>query len=235
MSLKRSRMFPLLTAALAFACESEPGLGPGQTLSIDATVQRFTSVESSCWALATSSRQYEPVDLPAEFRVDGRAVHVVLRDAPPPMLSDGHLRCPVRPPNSRPVPRWAAGWSRQRRAAAACRHVPWCAWLLGLSRAPPPAISWSPSRRRSYRTVESRSMLRRDAPAHVSRSASLWWALCGRGSWHHAGVGAAMRPPNLRLKLPGDDRFIRKALCRALTGTGRSSTSLAPAGGSPAA
>ena len=82
MSLKRSRMFALLTAALAFACESEPGLGPGQTVSIDATVQRFTSVESSCWALATSSHQYEPVDLPAEFRVDGRAVHVVLRDAP---------------------------------------------------------------------------------------------------------------------------------------------------------
>lgn len=83
MSLKRSCPLPFLAAVLAFACGSEPGLGPNQTLSgIDATVRYVRSVETACWALATTDGLYEPVDLPAEFQVDGRVVHVVLRDAP---------------------------------------------------------------------------------------------------------------------------------------------------------
>ena len=85
MVLQRRRTFLLLLAILALGCSSQQHLGPltgDQTLSVDATVRFVSSVEGGCWILATTHEQYQPVDLPAAFRVDARAVHVVLRDAP---------------------------------------------------------------------------------------------------------------------------------------------------------
>ena len=40
------------------------------------------NIEGGCWVLATVNGRYEPLDLPAAFRVDGRAVTVKLRGAP---------------------------------------------------------------------------------------------------------------------------------------------------------
>ncbi len=39
---------------------------------------RFVDVEGGCWALDTDSVRYEPLGLPAEYRVDGMAVQTVV-------------------------------------------------------------------------------------------------------------------------------------------------------------
>ena len=73
------RILPAVAAAFALGCSS-PSLPFYQ---IDATV-RFVNVEGGCWSLVTSPehKAYQPVDLPASFRIDSLAVRVVLRDAP---------------------------------------------------------------------------------------------------------------------------------------------------------
>ncbi|MDH3495559.1 MAG: hypothetical protein OER21_02235 [Gemmatimonadota bacterium] len=48
--------------------------------AVTATV-RFVDVEGGCWALDTDSVRYEPLGLPAEFRVDGSAVQAVIESA----------------------------------------------------------------------------------------------------------------------------------------------------------
>ncbi len=78
MSSQRQCTFVVLVAALAFGCSS-----PTAPLNVDATVRLASTVEGACWSLVTTTnRVYEPVDLPSAFRIDGLAVHVVLRDAP---------------------------------------------------------------------------------------------------------------------------------------------------------
>ena len=48
------------------------------TLAIDATVQ-FLNIEGGCWALTLSSAtRLEPLNLPADFRVDGLKVRATI-------------------------------------------------------------------------------------------------------------------------------------------------------------
>ncbi len=82
-----TRSSAMLAGALTLGCSSDvldpaPHLAPNQTLAVDATVRFLTTVEGGCWGLATQHGLYEPVDLGSGFRVDGRKVRVVLRDAP---------------------------------------------------------------------------------------------------------------------------------------------------------
>ncbi len=78
MFLQRQRTFSVLVATLAFGCSS-----PTAPLSVDATVRLASTVEGGCWSLVTATNTiYQPVDLPSSFRIDGLAVHAVLRDAP---------------------------------------------------------------------------------------------------------------------------------------------------------
>jgi len=60
-----------------------PGVDPGflGRLATPATV-RFIDVEGGCWRLDTPRGHFEPIGLPAEFRVDGLEVNVSLRSAP---------------------------------------------------------------------------------------------------------------------------------------------------------
>jgi len=72
------RIVSVLVTTLALGCKSStmPLFG------IDATVH-FSTIEGGCWSLVTNGHKvYQPIDLPARFRVDGLAVSVVLRDAP---------------------------------------------------------------------------------------------------------------------------------------------------------
>lgn len=63
----------------ACAVLSEPG--PGDEFSARATV-RFLNVEGGCWRLdLQNGDKYEPVDMPAGFRTDGRQVVVKLKIA----------------------------------------------------------------------------------------------------------------------------------------------------------
>jgi hypothetical protein len=80
MFLPRQLTPPLLTALLAVGCNSQQAFAPGP--GVDATVRFASTVEGGCWSVATTTQVYEPVDLPTSFRIDGLAVHVVLRDAP---------------------------------------------------------------------------------------------------------------------------------------------------------
>ncbi len=79
MLLLRRCAVPVLVATLALACNADHFLTPIQ--GVDATV-RLTPVEGGCWSIVTPNQVYEPVDLPAAFRIDGLAVHVVLREVP---------------------------------------------------------------------------------------------------------------------------------------------------------
>lgn len=82
------RLAITMGAVVCLGCAAELGpipdgarqLTDGQVLKIDATV-RFMEIEGGCWVLATADGRYEPVDLPASFRVDGKAVRVRLRAA----------------------------------------------------------------------------------------------------------------------------------------------------------
>src|SRR5437879_4838451 len=80
MFLPRLLTLPLFAATLAVGCNSQQAFAPGR--GVDATVRFASAVEGGCWSIATTSQVYQPVDLPAAFRIDGLAVHVVLRDAP---------------------------------------------------------------------------------------------------------------------------------------------------------
>ena len=77
MSLKCQSLFSALITSVAFGCGA-----PTAAVGLDATVHFATNVEGGCWSLVTSSKAYEPVDLPDGFRVEGLRVHVVLNDAP---------------------------------------------------------------------------------------------------------------------------------------------------------
>ena len=79
MLLSRALTPTLLAATLALACSSERFLTP--LLGVDATV-RFAAIEGGCWSIVTPHQVYQPVDLPATFRIDGLAVHVVLSEVP---------------------------------------------------------------------------------------------------------------------------------------------------------
>lgn len=52
-----------------------------EVVATNATV-RFVDLEGGCWMLETPLGTYEPLGLPAAFRVDGLEVYVVLRRAP---------------------------------------------------------------------------------------------------------------------------------------------------------
>ncbi len=76
----RLHVVPLLAIALGLGCNSQQSVAP--KIGVDATVRFAHSVEASCWSLATTSKVYQPVDLPAAFQIEGLVVHVTLRDAP---------------------------------------------------------------------------------------------------------------------------------------------------------
>ena len=87
MRLALVRLSMALIIASALSC-ADGSTGPGRVPSLppsplgtNATV-RFIDIEGGCWALDTPRGRYEPIGLPAEFRVDGLAVVVTLRDAP---------------------------------------------------------------------------------------------------------------------------------------------------------
>lgn len=77
-------------AAVGFACakpleplqswRSGPVLDVNQTVRTNATV-RFVALEGGCWAIQTPRGEYEAVNLPERFRVNGLRVNVVLRGA----------------------------------------------------------------------------------------------------------------------------------------------------------
>ncbi len=78
-----------LLAILAVSCERSPApttntrqagppLGANQTLATDAVV-RYVGLEGGCWALDTPQGSYEATGLASQYRVDGLAVHVVMR------------------------------------------------------------------------------------------------------------------------------------------------------------
>jgi hypothetical protein len=77
-------VFTALIVGAALSC-ADAGTAPGapllQPLATNATV-RFVGIEGGCWSLDTPQGHYEPINLPAEFRVDGLAVRVSLRAAP---------------------------------------------------------------------------------------------------------------------------------------------------------
>lgn len=84
MRLALVRLSTVLIVASALSCAGA-GTGPGtflnSPLGTNATV-RFVDIEGGCWSLDTPHGHYEPINLPAEFRVDGLAVRVSLRAAP---------------------------------------------------------------------------------------------------------------------------------------------------------
>jgi hypothetical protein len=65
------------------ACGSRPPAA-AEPAGEPATV-RFIQVETGCWVIETQAERVQPVELAEEFKVDGLAVNVVLRDAPPMM------------------------------------------------------------------------------------------------------------------------------------------------------
>jgi hypothetical protein len=83
------RLTPVLLGSTILACAGhDPGTGPAgpplsvnEALATNATV-RFVDLEGGCWAIETPAGTYEPIGLPAAFRIHGLAVHVVLRGAP---------------------------------------------------------------------------------------------------------------------------------------------------------
>lgn len=52
---------------------------PG-VIGTDAVV-RFVNVEGGCWRLDVGSTHYEPLNLPAAFKTDGKPVRVAMRTA----------------------------------------------------------------------------------------------------------------------------------------------------------
>jgi len=77
----------IIVSAFAIGCSSDPldpgpRLAPNQTIAVEAAVRFLRTVEGGCWGLATRSGLYEPVDLASSYRVNGKKVRVVLRDAP---------------------------------------------------------------------------------------------------------------------------------------------------------
>lgn len=57
-----------------------PPLASGQVMTTEATV-RLLPVEGGCWVLSTATGRYQPVNLPDEYKTDGKAVRVVMRGA----------------------------------------------------------------------------------------------------------------------------------------------------------
>ena len=84
MRLALVRLSTVLIVASALSC-ADAATGPGpflnSPLATNATV-RFVDIEGGCWSLDTPQGHYSPIDLPAEFSVDGLAVRVSLRAAP---------------------------------------------------------------------------------------------------------------------------------------------------------
>ena len=77
------RLSTALIVGSTLSCTDANGPGgPGfhGLLATPATV-RFINIEGGCWELDTPRGDYEPIGLPAEFRVDGLAVNVTLRAA----------------------------------------------------------------------------------------------------------------------------------------------------------
>jgi hypothetical protein len=62
-------------------------LSPDESVTLDATVRDMQEIGKGCAHLETTQGRFEPVDLPAEFLVDGLQVRVRLRAAPPDMIS----------------------------------------------------------------------------------------------------------------------------------------------------
>ena len=93
--------YPVIVAAitlLAGACSpdnvGDPGTDTGRvwwTTGVDATV-RLVGVEGGCWVLDVGDQNYQPTNLPADYRVDGLRVRVRFRE-----LRDAASFCMVGP------------------------------------------------------------------------------------------------------------------------------------------
>ena len=85
-----STALTFLAAVVGLACakpleplqswRSAPVLDVNQTVRASGTI-RFVALEGGCWAIQTPGGDYEAVNLPERFRVNGLRVSVVLRGA----------------------------------------------------------------------------------------------------------------------------------------------------------
>lgn len=83
--MQKKIMACIAIAAVALtACGSQPPAAAAAPEGEPATV-RFLQIETGCWVIETKEERVQPVELAEEFKVDGLAVTVVLRDAPPMM------------------------------------------------------------------------------------------------------------------------------------------------------
>ena len=55
-----------------------PALDLDQVLTTNGTI-RFVAIEGGCWAIRTPQGDYEPSNLPRNYRINGLAVHATLR------------------------------------------------------------------------------------------------------------------------------------------------------------
>ena len=79
-----------LVACIALACVAMTACGSrppaaATTPEGEPAIVRFVQVETGCWVIETNTERVQPVELAEEFKVDGLAVNVVLREAPPMM------------------------------------------------------------------------------------------------------------------------------------------------------
>ncbi len=75
--------YKILTVTLVAACSSSaaPLENKGPEPSGMAATVRYLDVEGGCWAVdAADGVRYEPINLPAAFRQDGKKVKIVLRE-----------------------------------------------------------------------------------------------------------------------------------------------------------
>ena len=72
----------LIAAACLTACGAQPETNAATPSRGQPATVRFVNVETGCWALELDTQRVQPVDLPEEFKTDGLAVSVELRDAP---------------------------------------------------------------------------------------------------------------------------------------------------------
>ena len=78
-----------MSVAFLLACGQQPNqrletgaqpIASGEVVTTEATV-RLLPVEGGCWVLSTATGRYQPVNLPDEYKSDGKLVRVVMRGA----------------------------------------------------------------------------------------------------------------------------------------------------------
>lgn len=83
-----ARLAPALVALVMLGCQTDtvsvpagPPLTPDTSINTNATV-RYIDIEGGCWVLETTKGKYQPINLPAQFQIDGLRVYVEFKGAP---------------------------------------------------------------------------------------------------------------------------------------------------------